>query len=182
MVSKQQKTLYELTGDIKDANTVLINRMELSRLRTINTELMEALQEASDLLQVFIDSQPPYDEAEGDMVSKQPEAEIPASVPPGWKLVPATLTEAQKSAAQNAWWEASSAELYWERIYQVMLAAAPQPPVVEQEPVAEVIVSHTRAGLNGQYTAEIESRERLPVGAELFIRPQPRQPQGKNNA
>ena len=54
----------------------------------------------------------------------------------------------------------------------IPLYAAPQPPVVEQEPVAEVIVSHTRAGLNGQYTAEVASRERLSVGAELFIHPQ----------
>lgn len=41
-----------------------------------------------------------------------------------------------------------------------------------QEPVAEVIESHVRPGLNGQYTAEVASPERLSVGAELFIHPQ----------
>jgi hypothetical protein len=44
--------------------------------------------------------------------------------------------------------------------------------VVTDAPVAEVFVSHVRAGVNGMFTAEIESRERLPVGAELFIQPQ----------
>lgn len=45
-------------------------------------------------------------------------------------------------------------------------------PQVEQEPVAEVIESHVRAGLDGRFTAEVASRERLSVGAELFIHPQ----------
>lgn len=59
--------------------------------------------------------------------------------------------------------------------WQKHLVAAPQPPVVEQEPVAEVVVSYVRE-VEGLYTAEVESRERLPVGAELFIHPQPRHP------
>lgn len=40
-----------------------------------------------------------------------------------------------------------------------------------QCPVAEVIVSHVRPGLDGLCTAEIASAERLPVGAELFLHP-----------
>jgi len=55
--------------------------------------------------------------------------------------------------------------------------AALEQPQVEQGPVAEVIESHVRAGLDGLFTAEVASRERLSVGAELFIHPQPpRQP------
>lgn len=46
---------------------------------------------------------------------------------------------------------------------------------LQDEPVAEVIVSHVMPGLNGMCTAEVESRERLSVGAELFIHPQPAQ-------
>ena len=115
------------------------------------------------------------------MVSKQPKAEIPASVPPGWKLVPATLTEAQKGAAQDAWWEASSAELYWERIYQVMLAAAPQPPVVEQEPVLVVEKEPDYMSRGHFYEGSrphINPMEvlKLPIGTKLYTRPQPRQP------
>ena len=41
-----------------------------------------------------------------------------------------------------------------------------------QKPVAEVIVSHVRSGLDGRYTAEIAGYERLSVGAELFVHPQ----------
>ena len=59
----------------------------------------------------------------------------------------------------------------------IALRAALEQPQVEQEPVAEVIESHVRAGLDGLFTAEVASRERLSVGAELFIHPQPpRQP------
>jgi hypothetical protein len=47
--------------------------------------------------------------------------------------------------------------------------------VVNDVPVAEVIESHVMPGLNGMCTAEVQSRERLSVGAELFIHPQPAQ-------
>ena len=109
----------------------------------------------------------------------RPETGIPASVPTGWKLVPEEPTPKMVDAAcqdgisldgRPVWKHTVDVQAEWR--WKQMLAAAPQPPVVEQEPVAEVIVSHTRAGLNGQYTAEVASRERLSVGAELFIHPQ----------
>lgn len=99
----------------------------------------------------------------------------------------------------------------WDLIHG--FTAAPQPPTTEQssavqlqgkhQPVAEVIESHVRAGLDGRFTAEVAGLERLSVGAELFIHPQnlrckssqarlatlwgyvkeqPCQPQGENNA
>lgn len=57
------------------------------------------------------------------------------------------------------------------RILSVIWEAAEQ-RFPEQEPIAEVIESHVRPGLNGQYTAVVASPERLSVGAELFIHPQ----------
>ena len=42
---------------------------------------------------------------------------------------------------------------------------------VVDKPVAEVIISHVRPGLDGCCTAEVAGFERLPVGAELFIHP-----------
>lgn len=52
------------------------------------------------------------------------------------------------------------------------LRAALEQLQVEQEPVAEVTVSHVLPDLEGRCTAEIASCERLPVGAEFFIHPQ----------
>lgn len=101
-------------------------------------------------------------------------------VPFGWKLVPEKPTPKMVDAAcqdgisldgRPVWKHTVDVQAEWR--WKKMLAAAPQPTAVEQEPVAEVIVSHTRAGLNGPYTAEVASRERLSVGAELFIHPQP---------
>ncbi len=46
-------------------------------------------------------------------------------------------------------------------------------PHTNEKPIAEVIVSHVRSGLDGRYTAEVAGYERLSVGAELFVRPQP---------
>ena len=85
-----------------------------------------------------------------------------------WKLVPATLTEVQRSAAQNAWWNASGAELYWERIYEAMLNAAPQPPVVEQEPVAVV------TGYYGGFPTvrPLNPAAVLPIRIALYAHPQ----------
>ena len=50
---------------------------------------------------------------------------------------------------------------------------AAEQPQVEQKPVAEVIESHVRAGLDGRFTAVVAGRERLSVGAEIFVHPQP---------
>ena len=62
-------------------------------------------------------------------------------VPAGWKAVPVQPTDFQIRAAQYTWWHACNCETYWDQIYAAMIAAAPQPPVVErpqveQEPVA----------------------------------------------
>lgn len=54
----------------------------------------------------------------------QPDTGIPASVPPGWQLVPVEPTEAMLDAAFSISPDADVA-------YQRMLTAAPQPPVVE---------------------------------------------------
>ncbi len=53
-------------------------------------------------------------------------------VPEGWKLVPVEPADSQIRAAQDTWWYACNCETYWDQIYAAMIAAAPQPPVVEQ--------------------------------------------------
>ena len=58
-------------------------------------------------------------------------------VPEGWKPVPVEPTDSQIRAAQDAWWHACNSEMYWDQIYAAMLAAAPQPPVVEQPQVEQ---------------------------------------------
>lgn len=60
-------------------------------------------------------------------------------------------------------------------LHQALEAGAGIPASQQDEPVAEVVESHVRPGLNGMCTAIIESRERLSVGAELFLHPQPAQ-------
>lgn len=44
--------------------------------------------------------------------------------------------------------------------------------LLEEDPFAEVTVSHVQPGPDGLYTAEVESEERLSVGAELFLHAQ----------
>ena len=89
----------------------------------------------------------------------QPDTGIPASVPAGWKLVPVEPTEAMLDAAFSISPDADVA-------YQRMLAAAPQPPVVEQEPVAIVLSSR-----KGNDTSTIDKA--LPDGTKLYTQPQP---------
>ena len=67
-------------------------------------------------------------------------------VPEGWKLVPVEPADSQIRAAQDTWWYACNCETYWDQIYAAMIAAAPQPPVVEQpqveqEPVAYYVMN-----------------------------------------
>jgi hypothetical protein len=66
---------------------------------------------------------------------EQSDIEIPASVPEGWKLVPVEPT----NEMVQAWLDTYEGNI--QTVYRAMLAAAPQPPVVEQpqveqEPVA----------------------------------------------
>ena len=104
----------------------------------------------------------------------------PGGIQPNWMPVPVEPTEAMLDAGCEAVdgpdWTGPNA------VYRAMLAAAPQPPTTEQssvvelqgkhQPVAEVIESHVRAGLDGRFTAEVAGLERLSVGAELFTHPQ----------
>lgn len=123
-------------------------------------------------------------------------------VPAGWKLVPVEPTEEMLRAGCGSESPAmfreslrretdgpKTVEMVKKIVqrhlesYRAMLAAAPQPPTTEQssaveqqqgeqEPVAEVIESHVRAGLDGRFTAVVAGRERLSVGAEIFVHPQ----------
>ena len=67
---------------------------------------------------------------------KQPQVNSP-EIPEGWKLVPVEPADSQIRAAQDTWWYACNCETYWDQIYAAMIAAAPQPPVVEQPQVEQ---------------------------------------------
>lgn len=65
-------------------------------------------------------------------------------VPAGWKLVPVEPADSQIRAAQDTWWHACNCETYWDQIYAAMIAAAPQPSVVEQPQVEKKAVAWLR--------------------------------------
>ena len=112
---------------------------------------------------------------------KQPQGNLPE----GWKLVPVEPADSQIRAAQDTWWHACDGETYWDVIYAAMLAAAPQPPVVEQpqgapEPVAWAIFPDTgNARMWSTFQPHVQKladSEGLTV-TPLYTRPQPpRQP------
>ena len=76
---------------------------------------------------------------------EQPQVNSP-EIQEGWRLVPVEPADSQIRAAQDTWWYACNCETYWDQIYAAMIAAAPQPPVVEQpqveqEPVAYYVMN-----------------------------------------
>ena len=60
-------------------------------------------------------------------ITKSTCSPIDCVIPAGWKLVPVEISEGMRAAAQDAWWHACNAEMYWDVIYKAMLDAAPQP-------------------------------------------------------
>ena len=99
-------------------------------------------------------------------------------VPPGWKLVPVKPTRDMLTAWIKA---AVVSNTTAPALYRAMLAAAPQPPVVEQEPVLVVekepdymsrghFYEGSRPHINPMKVLK------LPIGTKLYTHPQPRQP------
>ena len=99
-------------------------------------------------------------------------------VPAGWKLVPVEPTEEMRDAGKDAHYEAetrTSDSDAWSLtgfahravrasyVYRAMLAAAPQPPVVEQEPVAwaEEIIEYLHAHYDTEMIKELDSGDAL---------------------
>ena len=99
----------------------------------------------------------------------QPDTGIPASVPPGWKLVPVEpvspmLTQAQMHSEIGAYIAANWAGAYdcFKEFYRAMLAAAPQPPVVE--PHSCTYQGGYLDGMaKGRRDAELDALETNPV-------------------
>ena len=63
---------------------------------------------------------------------EQPVARIPASVPDDWKLVPVEPTRGMLDAAHKDLVRDAEIDMMLKGIHSAMLAAAPQPPAVEQ--------------------------------------------------
>ena len=93
----------------------------------------------------------------------QPDTGIPASVPPGWKLVPVNPTEEMLDAYYVALLAGKAIRGRLD-IYRAMLAAAPQPPVVEQEPV----YAFRRRGQESFCTCDFERYKELSSKPDIF--------------
>lgn len=100
---------------------------------------------------------------------ERPQDHVPdavSMVPDGWKLVPVEPTQEMLDAYIHMQGRFSSARSDW----AAMLAAAPQPPAleqqVEQEPVA--VVDFTTEG----WREIVDALRTLPDGAQLYTRPQ----------
>ena len=89
-------------------------------------------------------------------------------VPAGWKLVPSTLTDTQRQAALDAWWNACDGKMYWEKVYAAMLAAAPQPPVVGQPQVEQGPVAWIR-GLPEEATHIAITKGKIRSGGQIDV-------------
>ena len=96
----------------------------------------------------------------------QPDTGIPASVPPGWKLVPTRIT----SEMYDAWADDDGDQ---QTAWRSMLAAAPQPPLVEKEPIGE---AHLLNASSEAFTHCVWDSRVVPVGTKLYTHPQHRQP------
>ena len=105
---------------------------------------------------------------------KQPQVNSP-EIPEGWKLVPVEPADSQIRAAQDTWWHACNCETYWDQIYAAMIAAAPQPPVVEQPQGGQEPICWVTGYYGGHCTvAPCNGATVLPVGMALYTHPQPK--------
>lgn len=100
-----------------------------------------------------------------------------SSVPTGWKLVPVELTQSMIDQLRFGWSDISTAHVIdrWKRT----ISAAPQPTVVEQEPVAwAIFVDSGNARMWTTFQPHIQKladAEGLAV-TPLYTHPQPRHP------
>lgn len=122
----------------------------------------------------------------------QPQVNSP-EIPEGWRLVPVEPTEEMRDAGKDAHYEAetrTSDSDAWSLtgfahrvvrasyIYRAMLAAAPQPPVVEQPQGEQEMVGEAGSmpGTDG-FTMACFRASDVPAGTKLYTHPQPpRQP------
>ena len=72
---------------------------------------------------------------------EQPVAGIPATVSPGWRLVPMELTPEMRKAGSEAVerrkQRSFNGAVQWDYVFRAILAAAPQPPTTEQSSAVE---------------------------------------------
>ena len=129
----------------------------------------------------------------GSPVTAGHHAQLLNMVPSGWKLVP----EEPIATMLNAWCEAeteSSAHQHTSDVmragYRAMLAAAPKPPVTDQEPVAWQCRMRAKWGRSGEWwpwqecnQEKAEDYKRVPClndweyeARPLYTHPQPIQP------
>ena len=141
------KTLYQITGNAADINTILINRGEFRYLRARVAELEAQLESVGvggvgPLMPVTMQHQHNpcninhLQGNTGDLVTSS------SSVPAGWKLVPVEPTIRQMAAmgpAIRACYDMDGVSGNVVDVYRAMLAAAPQPPLAEQPQPVEML-------------------------------------------
>lgn len=119
------KTLYQITENAADINTILINRGEFRNLRARVAELEAQLESigaggVGPLIPATVQHQHKLS-SDNDLQRENGHLSTTiSSVPPGWKLVPVEPTQAMMDAMQSSGWLPGC--------YRAMLAAAPQPP------------------------------------------------------
>lgn len=94
--------------------------------------------------------------------------------PTQWQLVPKrTIVRMAEEGWQSAVDRAVLNIDNWDVsiMYEAMLAAAPEYPAEQQEPIGEVMESSVHPDAFGIYKHTFYSEERIPVGAELFVCP-----------
>lgn len=103
----------------------------------------------------------------------QSDTGIPTSVPAGWKLVPVEPTSEMIAAGKEAM-QYSIAELPAFTCYNAMLAAAPQPPALEQPQVTQEPICYVTGHYGGRCTvAPSDASTVLPVGVALYTHQKP---------
>lgn len=155
------QNLYQITGNVADVNTVLIERAELHRLQAENDGLRALASGGIDLFERYSTFKAKCEELEAMLdavgaggvgqsirpavqadTAQEPGAGIPVSVPTGWKLVPMEPTAAMLDAAfdtevVHTEWGVDAFVENTAEVYGAMLAAAPEAPA-QQKPVAHL--------------------------------------------
>lgn len=102
---------------------------------------------------------------------EQPDIEIPASVPEGWKLVPVEPTDDMLYDIQEY---SHILPPRGRRIWAHMLAAAPQPPALEQPQVEQEPVAWANINKQGDIT-HTSNKKMAWAKTPIYTHPQPAQ-------
>lgn len=200
------QNLYQITGNVADVNTVLIERAELHRLQAENDGLRALASGGIDLFERYSTFKAKCEELEAMLdavgaggvgqsikpkvqadTSQEPGTGIPASVPTGWKLVPVEPTDDMFIEGMEADCRGRPSiddDNHVRSILRAMLSSAPDappPPAAQQSPAAWAIYSDDGTAIRlwsrDKATAQDAANKfGLPL-VPLYTAPQPtRQP------